>query len=94
MTFKSPDILATDHPGYKTRSCKILRYSAQFGIKLLVLSGVYCVLLKVVLRVEIQDALPLLTVGIIGATAGCLYLMRERERRNRLLKCPKGSSES
>jgi hypothetical protein len=89
MTFKSPDILAADHPGYKSRSYRILRYSAELGIKLLAISGGYCVLLKIVLRVEIQDALPLLTVGIIGATAGCLYLIRERERRNRLLKCPR-----
>jgi len=71
-------------------SCKILRYGAQLGIKLVVISGAYCVLLKVVLRVEIQDALPLLTVGIIGATAGGLYLMRERGRRKRLLKIPRG----
>jgi hypothetical protein len=70
-------------------SLKNLRYVASWGIKLVAISGGYCILLRVLLGVEIQDSLPLLTVGIIGATAGCLYLMRERGRRSRLLKCPK-----
>jgi hypothetical protein len=65
---------------------KISKYGAFLGINLVGISGAYAILLRVVLKLEMHDAIPLLTVGIIGATAGCLCVMRAKRKRSRLLK--------
>ena len=69
-----------------TMSYKISKYGAFLGINLVGISGAYCILLRVVLKLKMHDAIPLLTVGIIGAMAGCLYVMRNRKNASRLLK--------
>ena len=67
-------------------SHKITKYGLSLGINLVLVSGVYCILLRVVLRLRMHDAIPLLTVGIIGAMAGCLYVMRNRRNASRLVR--------
>lgn len=60
---------------------RLVKYFLIIGLELLCACMVYYFFIKFVLEIRFSEAIPLVAVGVIGFTVGCIYYIRKERQK-------------